>query len=512
MPENRYQPADVVSSKKKKRLAKLRHDLRTPLNAIIGYSELLKEELTSQEAKGLDDLDKIGSAAQRLLKLIATRLTTEHFTMMDKEVSTAEATFAAPRGMPAVVAGPAGSEAGRRLELTGRILVVDDEPENRDVLVKYLERKGHHTFEAENGRRAIEMLGKEAFDLVLLDVDMPEMDGYTVLGRMKADPTLRHLPVIMISALDEIETVVHCIEAGAEDFLPKPFKPTLLHARIEASLEKKSLRDHEQAYLRQIVETQRRLKGELQEAARYVVSTLPPPVREPFAISWTYDPSTELGGDSFGYHWIDENHFAIYLLDVCGHGVGAALLSVAAINVIRSGSLPKTNLLDPGQVLSSLNDAFQMENHNNMFFTIWYGIYNLAARCIRHASGGHPPALLLKRQNNGADCVEQLRSPGMLVGAKPAVSYKSETTPVPENSRLFVFSDGAYEIARPDHSRLDFDNEFVPYLEKNGRSASIAQDVLNWARSVHGSETLADDFSFIAMDIPNIAASSARRG
>jgi phosphoserine phosphatase RsbU/P len=492
----------VVSSKQKKILAKLRHDLRTPLNAIVGYGELLKEELSSQGVKNLDDLDKISAAAQRLLELITTHLTTEHFTTTEKDVPTAEATAAAQRGIPTVLASPSSSEIGRRLEVTGRILVVDDEPENRDVLIKHLERKGHSTFEAENGRRAIEMLGEEAFDLVLLDVAMPEMDGYTVLGQMRADPRLRHLPVIMISALDEVETVVRCIEAGAEDFLPKPFNPTLLHARIGASLEKKSLRDQEQAYLHQIEETQRRLEKELHEAARYVVATLPPPMREPFAISWAYDPSTELGGDSFGYHWIDESHFAIYLLDVCGHGVGAALLSVAAINVIRSGSLPGTDFLDPGHVLSSLNDAFQMENHNNMFFTIWYGVYDLSARCIRHASGGHPPAVLLKPQKNGGDLVEQLRCPGMLVGAMPAISYKSETTSVPEHSRLFVFCDGAYEIARPDHSRLDFDDEFVPYLEKNGRGASIAQDVLNWVRSVHGSETLADDFSFITMDFP----------
>jgi sigma-B regulation protein RsbU (phosphoserine phosphatase) len=151
-------------------------------------------------------------------------------------------------------------------------------------------------------------------------------------------------------------------------------------------------------------------------------------------------------------------------------------------------------------VLSSLNDAFQMENHNNMFFTIWYGVYDVATRSIRHASGGHPAALLLKPDQNGTDLVEHLRCPGMLVGAMPAVSYKSDTTHVPENSRLFVFSDGAYEIARPDHTRLDFDDDFVPYLLRNGRGANVPQDVLNWAHSVHGSETLADDFSFIAID------------
>lgn len=491
-----------MSLKRKKTLAKLRHDLRTPINAIIGYSELLKEDLTDRGVQGLEDLDKIGSAAKQLLEMVATRLTSEQFKPLKSQVSPLLPIVPGGHENPGADARPAGSMPERRFDVAGRILVVDDQPENRDVLVKYLEREGHRTAQAENGRQAIEMLSEGKFDLVLLDVAMPKMDGYTVLGRMKGEPTLRHLPVIMISALDEIETVVRCIEAGAEDFLPKPFNPTLLHARIGASLEKKAFRDHEQAYVHQIEESQKRLEGELQEAARYVVSTLPPTMREPFAISWAYDPSTELGGDSFGYHWIDENHFAIYLLDVCGHGVGAALLAVAAINVIRSGSLPKTDFLDPGQVLSSLNDAFQMEDHNNMFFTIWYGVYDLTARSIRHSSGGHPAALLLKPDKHGTDFVEHLRCPGMLIGAMPVVTYNSETTPVPENARLFVFCDGAYEIARPDRTRLDFDDEFVPFLVKNGRSANIPQDVLNWVRSVHGSQILADDFSFIAMDFP----------
>jgi sigma-B regulation protein RsbU (phosphoserine phosphatase) len=480
-------------------LAKLRHDLRTPINAILGYCDLLREDLARNQVNGLDDLDRIATAGRQLLTLIETGLSDEHFGNLNSLSAAAEAGLSPGKNNKATLRA---LPSERRSEIAGRILVVDDQPENRDVLVKHLERQGHRTSQAEDGPNALARLSREAFDLVLLDVDMPEMEGYLVLERMKADPQLQHLPVIMISAVDEIETVVRCIEAGAEDFLPKPFDPTLLRARIEASLEKKFLRDQERSHLHRIEETQKRLANELLEAARYVVSTLPPPMPEPLRISWAYEPSTELGGDSFGYHWIDENHLAIYLLDVCGHGVGAALLSVAAINVIRSAGLRNTDFLDPGQVLSSLNEAFQMENHHNMFFTIWYGVYNLAARSIRHASGGHPAALLLKSDISGADVFEELRCPGMLVGAMPSVCYNSATTLVPENSRLFVFCDGAYEIGRPDGTRLDFDSDFLPYLLKNGRSPNIPEKVLSWVRSVHGSETLADDFSFLAIDFP----------
>jgi len=319
---------------------------------------------------------------------------------------------------------------------------------------------------------------------------------------MKADEALRHVPVIMISALDEIESVVRCIERGAEDYLPKPFNPVLLRARIGASLQKKRFRDQEQSYLHRIEETQKRLHDELQEAGRYVASILPPPESDPFPIAWSYHPSTELGGDSFGYHWIDEDHFAIYLLDVCGHGVGASLLSVAAINVIRSGAMIGTDLRMPSQVLKSLNSAFQMERHNNMYFTIWYGVYAKSTRTLRHASGGHPPAILLTESDAGVPECRLLRCPGMIVGVVESMTYADEETVIPPGSRLFLYSDGAYEVHRPDDSMMDFDSEFVPFFLTHGRRVDFPSLLLEWVRNEHGQETLDDDFSVVAVDFP----------
>jgi len=146
--------------------------------------------------------------------------------------------------------------------LTGRMLVVDDNEMNRDILSQRLERQGHTVATAQNGREALDRLRAESFDLMLLDVMMPELDGYQTLEWMKADGALRHVPVIMISALDDIDSVVRCIELGAEDYLPKPFNPVLLQARIGAVLEKKRLRDQEQAYLLQI-EAEKKRSDEL---------------------------------------------------------------------------------------------------------------------------------------------------------------------------------------------------------------------------------------------------------
>src|SRR5947208_8539020 len=132
------------------------------------------------------------------------------------------------------------------------LLVVDDNSMNRIMLSRYITKLGYQATLAENGRQALDKLQGEPFDLVLLDVQMPEMDGYQVLEHLKADPRLRDIPVIMISAVEELESVVRCIELGAQDYLPKPFNPVLLRARLGASLERKWLRDQEVDYLQQV--------------------------------------------------------------------------------------------------------------------------------------------------------------------------------------------------------------------------------------------------------------------
>jgi signal transduction histidine kinase len=227
----------------------LLHDLRSPLNHIIGYSEMLTEEADSQRREGFGiDLEKIRAAGQRMLALIE-----ENFT-------------SAVETMPALVADvdaepvKADAVAQSAAELPGLLLVVDDDAANREVLSRRLERQGHDVRTASSGRDAVRILGEAAFDLVLLDIMMPEMDGYEVLGCIKADSRLQNIPVIMISALNELQSVVRCIEAGAEDYLTKPFNATLLKARIGASLEKKRGRDRESALFEQLKNNYKRLQ------------------------------------------------------------------------------------------------------------------------------------------------------------------------------------------------------------------------------------------------------------
>jgi len=227
----------------------LRHELRTPLNHIIGYAEMLLEDAESAgETAFAGDLRKILAAGRRLADMLDAALATL------KETAVANGVVETLEGVEEDVSGPAAP-------LRGRVLVVDDDEVNRDVLSRRVATQGAEVAVAASGPEALELLRSESFDAVLLDVMMPGMSGYAVLAEMKSDTSLRDIPVVMISALDEIESAVRCIRLGAEDYLAKPFDPTLLRARLGACIEKKHLRDREVVHLRTIDEERRRSEG-----------------------------------------------------------------------------------------------------------------------------------------------------------------------------------------------------------------------------------------------------------
>ncbi len=219
----------------------LLHDLRSPLNQIIGYSEILAEE--SAQA----DVEKIRTAGHRILMLLEEHFTAHSPDHHDTNAAGADEILSLVVQRHAVVA-------------PGLVLVVDDDEANRDVLTRRLKWHGHEVRTAGSGSEALRVIGEGDFDLVLLDVMMPDMDGYEVLARLKSDDRLQHIPVIMISALNEMQSVVRCIEAGAEDYLAKPFDPTLLKARIGACLEKKRGRHRETVLFEQLQQNFKRLQ------------------------------------------------------------------------------------------------------------------------------------------------------------------------------------------------------------------------------------------------------------
>ncbi len=378
----------------------------------------------------------------------------------------------------------------------GTILIVDHDRLSREILARNLQREGYAVEFEPDGAQALVRLGQGTIDLALWEVQLPSLSGLDLLNRLRADPLLRHIPVVLLSEVKDTETVIRCIEAGADDYLPKPFNPALLKARIRASLERKRLRDQEQRLLARIKAYQERISGELADATTYLTSLLPAPLREPFVTDWRFIPSSELGGDCFGYHWIDDDHFALYLLDVCGHGVGAALLSVTVLNVLRSQALHGADFRDPSQVLRAANQAFPMERQNNRYFTFWYGVYRRSTRTLTYGTGGHPPALLFEP---GAAAPKKLVARGMMVGAMPASKYTALSCEVAPGSRLFLFCDGAYEITLPD-GRIYTLDEFAALLARLPTDAPVDLDaIVAQIRQLRGSDELEDDLSLIAI-------------
>lgn len=252
----------------------LRHDLRTPINAIKGYGEMLREDAGGGGADTLvADLDKLLGEATLLLDRIDGLVT---FSESDSAPAGGMGPTASEPGVPAkmvenllkAVRPITEKEADRAAIPPSRILVVDDNASNRDLLSRRLQRQGHTVLQAEDGTIALALVEKEALDLVLLDLMMPGISGYDVLISLKNNPRFREIPVIMISALSELDSIVRCIEAGADDYLAKPFDPTLLRARVRSSLEKKHLRDREQA----MVEA---LRLEKQRSEQLLLNILP---------------------------------------------------------------------------------------------------------------------------------------------------------------------------------------------------------------------------------------------
>jgi serine phosphatase RsbU (regulator of sigma subunit) len=237
------------------------------------------------------------------------------------------------------------------------------------------------------------------------------------------------------------------------------------------------------------------LERELGEASDYVLSVLPPPIATgPVQAEWFYQPCTRLGGDAFGYQMLDSRCFAAYMLDVAGHGAGSALFAVTVANVLRQRMLPEVDFRDPGAVIRGLNRMFPMERHNNLFFTMWYGVYDVADRVVSFATAGHHPAYLLS-----AGTVQPVplgaRNPSIGIGADRDVA--AARVAVMPGSSLFLFSDGVFEIT--DHEGREWGISqilsLLPVMAASGGPRRLYDTVRMAARP----GPLEDDFSALAI-------------
>ena len=237
-----------------------------------------------------------------------------------------------------------------------------------------------------------------------------------------------------------------------------------------------------------------RMREDIAAGIKYVRACIPPPIEGPVSIDWRYIPSSTLGGDAIGYHWLDRKHLALFLIDVTGHGLDAALLSVSIGNLIRSGAISGADARKPDEVLAALNDAFQGARHSYKFFTLWYGIFHKESRTLTYASGGHPAAVALVP---GETAPLTFPATGPMMGIAPGTQFPASATVLPPGARLFIFSDGVCEVRRERQLIWNL-AACIEHLAKLGQGEGNTMDaLLAHVRELRGSAQLDDDFSII---------------
>ncbi len=385
-----------------------------------------------------------------------------------------------------------------------KVLLIDDQRIVVESVKKMLSAETDIEFHfCMDPTKAIQEAMKINPTVILQDLIMPDVDGLTLVKFFRAKQELKDIPLIVLSSKEEPEVKAKAFELGANDYFVKDFDP-----KKRADIELKArIRYHSKSYINllqrneaysALKKSQEELASELQKAADYVKSLLPDPIDTgDIKINWMFIPSADLGGDSFGYHWIDDDHFALYLLDVCGHGVGSALLSVSAFNTMRSQTLSDVDFRNPDEVLDKLNKSYQMSEQNDLYFTMWYGVYNNKTSELKYASAGHPPALLLTKDKEKI----QLMNDNFIVGGVPDFQYKSTTVKIEKPVYLYIYSDGVYEIEKPD-GRMWSLKEFIDFVADHANeSGSEIEELYKYIMDLSGSEILDDDFSMFRVSI-----------
>jgi len=334
--------------------------------------------------------------------------------------------------------------------------------------------------------------------VILQDLVMPGADGIDMVRAFRANPSTATIPLIVLSSKEEPTIKAEAFAAGANDYLVKLPDKLELVARI---------RYHSSAYIHRLQrdeafaaleEQQRVIARELAEAAAYVRSLLPEPMPADASVpsDWRFITCSSLGGDSFGYHLLSPHKLAIYLLDVCGHGVGAALLSVSAINTIRNQTLPGTDFSEPSQVLSALNRAFPMEKQDGKYFTIWYAIFDINTRELSYSVAGHPPPVVITPEG----VMQLLTGKGMIIGAFDGAEYFDTTVSIDPGSRLFIYSDGCYEVFNAANTLMTIEN-FCKILSAAGPPPGELDNIVTAVQAWQQHPEFDDDFSLIRLQL-----------
>ncbi len=391
----------------------------------------------------------------------------------------------------------------------GHLLVVDDNEMNRDLLSRRLSKKGYLVEVAESGPRALELIEDEAFDVVLLDIMMPGMDGMEVLRRIRGNHGPDELPVIMATAKTESEDIVAALKVGANDYVTKPFDFPVVLARVQTQLAVKKGRDA-------LAKAHHRMKKDLEAAARIQQTLLPPQNVDIPGVNcaWRYVPCDELAGDTLNVIPLGDGITGLYVLDVSGHGVPSSLLSVilsrlmsgapdssSVLRTRRDGS-SETIIATPAEVGQELSRRFPYNKETYQYFTMVYAILDMDRRIFTYVSAGHPPVVHLRR---GSDPVlhTSTGSPIALVPAELSPSeYKESTVKLEPGDRLYLLSDGIPEAHLPDgeeygEERISSTLQGCFDMDLDASITRLLDDVWDWT----GGTGPGDDVSVLAIEI-----------
>jgi phosphoserine phosphatase RsbU/P len=395
-----------------------------------------------------------------------------------------------------------GTEAVVEGQPTGkgpRILVVDDNDDNRYTLTLYLDLEGYSSVEtAQDGEEAIARLQTAEFDLVLLDVMMPKVDGYQVLTWIKDRPRLRDLPVIMISALNEMNSVIRCIELGAVDYLLKPFNPVLLKARLGSTLEKKRLRDEINAHLA-------RLEQELEAARRLQMAMVPqsfpkPSAAFPLDLCASMEPAREVGGDLYDFFVTEDGKLCFLVGDVSGKGMPAALFMARTKSLIRI----TTELMrarhgasaGPAEIIARVNRELCQDNSDMMFVTLFFAMIEPATGELEFCNAGHNAPYRL----NGKTVETIEGGKGIILGVRPDAVYSTGRLALAPGDGVYLFTDGVTEANNAaeelfGETRL----EAVLRAADGAPCAEIVKSVAYAVRGFVGDALPSDDITMLAI-------------
>ncbi|MDR1747569.1 MAG: PP2C family protein-serine/threonine phosphatase [Spirochaetaceae bacterium] len=409
-------------------------------------------------------------------------------------------------GMP--VSDPMGMAAGPELSeyllgITeaipeidiGNILLIGNSPVIV-LLEELFSERGYKLYNIEKDDDIRTSLIVYDISFICIEADKDAETIMSFIVSLKHDPLFHDIPIICCAQqVDKAVRIRFIEEAGIIDYVTSQSDMELVLAHVHAAITYFHGNYRRQLYIRALEMNRYHVSKELSSAASYISKKLPPPFETPsLSINWAFLPSQELGGDIFGYTWLSETEFALFLVDVSGHGVEASFYSVIIMTLLSKKLLKKADFRNPASVLDELNQIFKLEEQNNMYFTAWYGVYSTEKRLLTYSNAGSQPAILYPPESPA----EKLTTDGLVVGVDASIPYENGIRFIAPGSRLHVFSDGIFEIRKKDGKMMAL-GEFIELLGTRKPQTESCREFVNRVEAMSKNGQFDDDVSMIEL-------------